>query len=390
MYRLEGDPVRPTLLARASAQQITAFHKDGRGRLYYATANPGKVFRLSSERATRGAYESEPRDAQMVATWGAISWRGVATGDDRIELFTRSGNTAVPDETWSAWSSSYTDPKGSPITSPKTRYLQWRAVLTGKGPGAVLTSVTAAYLQRNLRPQVRSITVNPPGIVFQKPYTTGEPDLAGFEDQTTPDRRLAQAAALQGSSSSLGRRAYQKGLETLQWRAEDENEDELTYDILFRREGENAWKVLRRGVSENIFVWDTSTAPNGTYFVKIVASDERSNPVGVALAGELESSAFDIDNTSPVFAIGGVRNDGGRTVVMFDVKDDQSPIQRVEFSEDGQQWRAVFPTDGIADSRQEHYELAVEGAIPERGLTLRAVDSMNNVETGHVDPPARP
>jgi hypothetical protein len=41
----------------------------------------------------------------------------------------------------------------------------------------------------------------------------------------------------------------------------------------------------------------------------------------------------------------------------FDVKDDHSPIQRVEFSEDGQRWRAVFPADGIADSRQEHYEL---------------------------------
>jgi len=56
LYRLEGDPPRPTLLARASAQQVTAFHKDSRGRLYYATANPGKVFRLSSERASRGTF----------------------------------------------------------------------------------------------------------------------------------------------------------------------------------------------------------------------------------------------------------------------------------------------------------------------------------------------
>ena len=84
--------------------------------------------------------------------------------------------------------------EGSPITSPKARYLQWRAVLTGKGDGPVLTSVTAAYLQRNLRPQVRSITIHPPGIVFQKPFTTGEPELAGFDDQTTPDRKLASAA----------------------------------------------------------------------------------------------------------------------------------------------------------------------------------------------------
>jgi hypothetical protein len=388
MYRLEGDPLRPTLLARASAQQVTAFHKDGRGRLYYATANPGKVFRLTSERATRGTYESESHDAQMVATWGALSWRGTASDSNHIELFTRSGNTATPDETWSAWSAAYTNAEGSPITSPKTRYLQWRAVLTGKGDGPVLTSVTAAYLQRNLRPQVRSVTVHPPGIVFQKPYTTGEPDLAGFEDQSTPERKLAQAAAAQGGSSGLGRRAYQKGLETLQWRADDENDDDLVYDVQFRREGETVWKTLRRNVSENILAWDTNTVPNGTYFIKIIASDGVSNPAGTALTGELESSAFDIDNTPPVITITGVRVDRGRTIVTFDVKDDHSPIQRVEFSEDGQRWRGVFPTDGIADSRQEHYELMVDGMLTERGLTLRAVDSMNNVETGHVDPPA--
>src|SRR5262249_14051882 len=93
IYRLDGNPPRATLLARAPAQQVTAFHRDASGRLYYATANPGKVFRLSSERAPRGSYESETRDAQMVSTWGAISWRGTANGGSRIELFTRSGNT---------------------------------------------------------------------------------------------------------------------------------------------------------------------------------------------------------------------------------------------------------------------------------------------------------
>src|SRR5207247_281639 len=101
MYRLEGDPLRPTLLARASGQEVTAIHKDPRRRLYYATANPGKLFRLSSERAARGTYESEARDAQTVATWGSIRWHGSASGGNRVELFTRSGNTETPDDTWS-------------------------------------------------------------------------------------------------------------------------------------------------------------------------------------------------------------------------------------------------------------------------------------------------
>ncbi len=204
LYRLEGDPLRPTLLTRAGAQQVTAFIRNARGQTFFATANPGKLFRLSAERAQRGTYESEARDAQMLATWGSIRWRGTIPKDSKIELSTRSGNTETPDETWSPWSAAYTSPDGSAITSPKARYIQWRAVLTGKSDGPVLTSINAAYLQRNLRPVVRSVTVHPPGIVFQKPFTTGEPELAGFGDQTTPDRKLTNAAQTpQGQSSGL-------------------------------------------------------------------------------------------------------------------------------------------------------------------------------------------
>jgi hypothetical protein len=389
LYRLEGDPLKPTLITRAAAQQVTALYKDSRGRIYYATANPGKLYRLSSDRATRGTYESDARDAQTIATWGALSWHGTTPTGTKIEVSTRSGNTETPDDTWSAWSPAATKQEGTTIANPKARYVQWRAVLTGtRTESPVLTSVTVAYLQRNLRPTVRSITLSPPGIVFQKPFSSGEPELAGFEDQWTPDRRLAQAAAQQGTGGSqLGRRSYQKGLQTIQWKADDDNDDELSYDVLYRREGETAWKTLRKGMTESILVWDTTTVPNGTYFVKIVASDAPSNPLSNALAGEMDSAAFEIDNTPPAIIITSVRMVGGRTLISFDVKDDHSPVQRVEFSSDGQRWRGVFPVDGIADSREEHFELPIDGELGEKGLTLRASDTMNNIATAHVDKP---
>lgn len=389
IYRLEGTPPQPVLVARAGAQQVTALYRDPRGALSYATANPGKLFRLSQAQATSGTYESEVRDAQMVSSWGRLSWRGTTAAGSRLELSTRSGNTETPDDTWSAWSAPYTTPEGSPIASPKARFIQWRAVLSGSvGGGPTLTSVTAAYLQRNLRPQVRSVTVHPPGIVFQKPYGTGDPDLAGFDNQTTPERRLVQAAQNQGGgSSSLGRRTFQKGLQTLVWRADDENDDQLSYEVLYRREGDTAWKVLRRDLLEPLLVWDTATVPNGTYFAKIIASDGPSNAAGTALTGDMESVAFDVDNTAPRVTVGNVRVEGARTLVAFDVNDDHSPIQRVEFSADGLTWRSVFPADGIADSRAEHYELAIDGAIGSRGITLRASDALNNVATAQVESP---
>ena len=125
--------------------------------------------------------------------------------------------------------------------------------------------------------------------------------------------------------------------------------------------------------------------PNGTYFVKIVASDSPSNSSAVALAGEMDSEAFEIDNTASTIVVGGVRTDGTRTIVSFEVRDDHSPVQRVEVSQDGQIWRSVFPADGIADSRVERYEVTVEGGLGQRGMTIRVTDMMNNVATTQVN-----
>jgi hypothetical protein len=192
-----------------------------------------------------------------------------------------------------------------------------------------------------------------------------------------------------GGSPSLGRRTYQKGLQTLVWRAADDNDDELVFDVLYRREGETVWKPLRRGVTDPILVWDTHTIPNGTYFIRIIASDTPSNPQATALSGELDSSAFTVDNTGASIVVGRVRVERGRTLIPVDVKDDQSPVMRVEYSQDGQSWRGVFPVDGIADSKSEHYELAIEGELSEQGLTLRVSDAMNNTSTAHVDRPSK-
>src|SRR5690606_21041517 len=111
-----------------------------------------KIFSLSPTPAERGTYQSDVRDAGTVASWGVIRWRATLNGG-RIELATRSGNTATPDETWSEWSKPYTNAAGEQITSPNARYLQWRLTMIGAGGRSpVLTSVTAAYLPRNLRP----------------------------------------------------------------------------------------------------------------------------------------------------------------------------------------------------------------------------------------------
>jgi len=389
LYSLTGDPTTATLLMQASAQQVTGFARDTKGSIIYATSNPGKVFRLSPQRASEGTYTSLVRDAQTVADWGTLSWRASVPAGSRIDVFTRSGNTATPDDTWSPWSGPYAGSNGEEIKSPNARYLQWKAVLNGKASTPVLTSVSAAYVQRNLRPKLTSLTVHPAGTVFQKPYPTGDPDIAGFDDQA-PDRRILSATPNPGgASSTLGRRAYQRGLQTFVWRAEDANDDELRYEVLYRREGDTAWKSLKSGLEEAIFVWDTTSVPNGTYVVKVMASDGASNTPDGTLEGELESSAFDIDNGPPAVMVTSAGPVNGRTTIAFEVRDDWSSISKVEYSLDAQRWQVIYPRDGIFDGRSEHFELTLDSAEAAKGLIIRAYDAKNNSATARGDAPSK-
>jgi hypothetical protein len=387
MFRLSGDPARATLVARAAARQVTALIRDGSGRIVAATSNPGKVFTLASTRASLGTYDSDIRDAGTVATWGAIRWRAAAKPGE-VEVFTRTGNTATPDETWSPWSKAYTAEAGEKITSPNARYLQWRSVLkaTAGAQGPILTSVTTAYLPRNLRPVVSSITVHPPGTVFQRPFSTGELEIAGFEDNTSDGRSPSQPNTSSASSSTpptpaLGRKVYQKGLQTFVWKADDDNDDRLQYDVFYRREGETAWKPLKRGLWDPIVVWDTTSVPDGTYYVKVVASDAPSNSPATALVGEFESVSFDIDNTPPNVEVQSATRSGSRVNVRFVVRDEQSAVQRVEYSLDASKWQTAFPVDGIPDSRREDFDVVVEEAAAAQSIIIRVTDAMNNVAT---------
>jgi hypothetical protein len=385
IFRVAGDPARATLLSRATARQVTALMREPGGRVIGATSNPGKLFSLSSGPAPRGTYESDVRDAGTVASWGAIRFRATAR-PGQVQILTRSGNTATPDETWSDWSKPHTSADGEQISSPNARYLQWRALLSAdSGASPVLTSVTAAYLPRNLRPEVATITIHPPGTVFQRPFSTGDMEIAGFEDNTSDGRPPSQAQGVPGAptppSAPLGRRIYQKGLQTIVWKAEDDNGDRLQYDVSYRREGETAWKVLRRTLWDPIFVWDTTSVPDGTYLVRISASDAPSNAPATALTGEMESVAFDIDNTPPRIETQPPAKTGAKATIAFTVRDDQSAVQRVEYSLDASRWRMVYPKDGIPDSRREEFEVTVEDSDGSRNVIIRATDAMNNVAT---------
>jgi len=226
--------------------------------------------------------------------------------------------------------------------------------------------------------------VHTPGTVYQRPFPTGEPEIAGF-DGDTPDRRVAPQQANPTNGPSIGRRVYQKGLLTFTWRAQDENRDDLIYDVFYRREGDTTWKSLKLKLADEIVVWDTSSVPNGRYVIRVVASDAPSNSPQTALTGAMESTAFDIDNTPPVITVTNVNRQANRLAITFEVRDDNSAVQKAEYSLDGDRWQTIYPKDGIADSRLEQFELVLDGDTGSHGVIIRASDALNNVASARGD-----
>ena len=378
LYRLAGDPVVATLVTRVDAQQITALADDGAGGVIVAASNPGRLVRLATAPAASGTYVSDVKDTTSVATWGTIRWQATLPTGTAIALHTRTGNTRTPDATWSPWSTAYTSATGSRIDSPKARYLQWKAVLSGaNGASPVLTSVSAAYLPRNARPTVDSVTVHPPGVVFQRPFPTGDPELAGVDDSVSDPRPPSPGTPT--IAQSLGRRTFQKSLQTFTWSARDADGDRLQYALSYRREGERTWTPLKGGLTDDVFTWDTTTVPDGTYIVKVTATDALANAPTLALQGERESQTFEVDNTAPVVE----PTPATGATVRFVVKDGHSPIQRVEYAVGSERWRQAYPVDGLLDSREERFELTLESGAT-GAIVVRATDSLGNVATSVV------
>lgn len=384
VYRLRDDRSW-AMVATLPAEQVTALGRDGDA-VVAATSNPGRVHVLDARLAASGTFVSKVKDTETVSTWGRLRWDATVPAGTRVEVQTRSGNTSSPDTTWTDWSAAYTRAAGDPVTSERARFLQVKVTLHGTGTASpVLESLQTAYLQRNLRPQVQSVTVHPPGEVFQKPLSlTGEVEILGLDAGALPDRAAPAAAkSLLPPATSYSRKLYQKGIQTFSWRADDPNGDALSYDVQYRPVGEERFRVLRRGLTEPVLAWDTTTVPNGRYVVRIAASDGPSNPESLALRSERESEAFEVDNTPPAVS---VTANGGRVRAV--VRDDSSALRRTEYSVDGSPWEEVYPADGISDTTEESYEFAPETSTPgPHVVVVRSTDLLGNVSSARVEIP---
>src|SRR6202158_2121357 len=305
-------------LAKSGSAQITGIARNSYGKVFLCTANPGKIFSVGPEYEAEGTFESRSFDSQLFSQWGRLEWWGpppsasvkssansnpARSNESRLEFFVRTGNTEDPGKEWSRWFGPYSK-SGAATEVPSARFVQWKAIIHDGRAGDGIEWVSLAYLPRNVAPIFDGIVLQEPGIRAQSQSNVGasQPTVVTLKQPPSPNTTgviITQSSA-PARFELPPQGTLQKGYQSVLWSAHDENDDELRYAVCFRGESEHEWKLLKDNLEQKFYSWDTTTMPDGAYYLKIVATDAPSNPPDVARKTERESERFEVDNTPPV------------------------------------------------------------------------------------------
>jgi hypothetical protein len=372
-----------SLLTQTDQEQTTRLIPvggSGGNYVLLTTANLGKVYKMGTAPAATGSFESDIRDAGNIADWGQIRWHATLPAGTTLELFTRTGNSAKPDATWSDWSKAYKSAEGQPIESPAARYAQWKAVFhSDKNQSPTLEDVTLAYLPKNRAPEITEIKATP---------RAEQPSPAV---NVTPGRSITVSGQGTRAFSGVGsaaRQTPQRGVD-ISWLASDPDQDDLVYALYFRGEGETEWKLLQDDLKQNYFQLNPDSLPDGKYRLKVVASDAGENSAATAKTADRISGPFLVDFTPPVVsAVSATRAAGGATA-KFQAADASNALVRAEYALDAEPLQVIISDDGIIDSPKESFTIQI-GKLDnqEHLLTLRVYDAAGNVGVAKTVIPA--
>jgi len=400
IIQLDGDHLFSSL-ASSDASQVTFLAAGPARKVYVATANPGKVFTLGPAYATEGTFQSDTFDAKIYSRWGRLTWWGAHdTPNAKIDFYVRSGNTSDPDDYWSPWSGPYSDASGDAVQCPPARFIQWKAVFHAPATRGsrqdepTLSWVKLAYLRKNVAPVIDGIVVEDPGLRAQGfsgvtagpqqpspvPLRVPQNPVDGatiFTNMAQFEHPMTFTAPPQGISA--------KGYQTAVWTAHDDNGDTLEFSLYYRGAGEKNWKLLKDKIRGDFYSWDTNSMPDGAYYLKLVASDALSNPVGQALTTDRVSDRFEVDNTPPSVENLRAQSSAGAWHIRFTAHDLASAVASASYSVDAHHWQSVFPVGELTDAPVENYDFVLRDLKPgEHTVAVQVFDQFKNSTAAKV------
>ncbi len=444
VYAAVGPPARvfviypdesSAMVCEAKTAYVAGLAADATGNVYATAADSGRLIKLESTGQRAGSYFSAAHDAGAVARWGAARWRGSVPEGTALRVFTRTGDTAHPDTTWTAWQEVVAG-RGASVPSPPGRYLQCRLDLSSEGLARPeIDMIEFTYLPANRAPEAKLTAPKGDEIwsgrqtirwsgrdpdrddlayeVFWssdrgntwtkiESETTAEeegeelPGPEGDEEELPeaetgdelPERPGESAGLLSSAVSSKRRIAVgqmdefedsfgtEAGREAL---GEEPTAEEADFEEELEEHDEEASRPSGPPSRATSIKWDTTGVPDGTYWVKVVASDEKANP-GEPREGEAVSRAFLIDNTPPELILDRRRQDDDPPPESVTVFERSTYVTSAEFKVDDGEWLAGIPRDGIFDGQYEAVLLDLE-RLPEGAheVEIRARDAAANV-----------
>ncbi len=386
LYKINGNEKR-TLLLKLSESQIVSLLKKPTGEIWLGASNLSAVYKLSNKFEKSGTYISPVIDAVSKTKWGTIQWEEKLNVGDNIQFYSRTGNTKEPNSTWNPWKKVENGKSSGNIISREARFLQWKLELKSKKKqtSPEIKKIKVSYLRLNLPPEISSITIHPIQRKSTLGQTTSMPlDYPSVSVSAQPGR-VAQIPT-ETIRPQPYRRSVTNGYRRVSWRARDENKDQLSYALYFSYKNDNNWLLLKKDLTRSSYTWDSRSMPDGNYRLKLIAGDEKSNPLNARLFAEKTSDPFIIDNSAPEINNISLNKSGTDSLqVSFTVQDNLSAIKKVEFSLNAQKWNWVYPKDQVCDTKEEMFIFRIKKPQPDyRIIVIKATDESKNTGYGRV------
>ena len=268
---------------------------------------------------------------------------------------------------------------GGAIHSPNARFLQYRLTLSksSAGQSPEVSLIDIAYLPKNIAPRVSQIEMAPANYKQAASSTSLERNILPSGSPLSlslpavgQKRTSSSLPSTDASSSST--LTYAKGYITARWAASDANGDPLQFKIEIKGKSETIWRPLKDKLQDHYYAFDSAAFPDGSYQVRVTASDAPGNTPADALTSSLVSETFLVDNTPPEIIGASVT----KQTIHFTAKDVLSWIDKAEYSINGGEWTQLDPVNKVTDSQTLSYELTAQAG---ELVSVRVFDEYDNV-----------
>jgi len=424
--KINSDDTTQSFVAPEDQQFVSLALDPSTGAVYTGTGVVGSVYAIGAFRQTagqtntlEGKYQSVVHDAGIRAKWGTLTWGADTPDGAGMQLQTRTGDVPRPDASWSGWSAPLTIPAGQPVSSPPARYIQYQAMLTGgNGPVAPrLRDVTLYYLPRNQAP---SVAIRKPGdsdavakdMLIQWTASDPDKDTLAYDVSYSKDGGKTwtpikkRAGATKTVTKTVAATPASPAVIIAQGTTNLDKVQNLPpavrAQILAQMKAEQfkaaatppaAAKPADKGaveLKETSFSWDTTEVPDGTYQVRVIASDKPSNPTD-ALSARALSAPFLIANAVPVLTVrvttGSLASSDDTTIHLHGtVTTGPAFVKAVQAKIDGGDPVAASADDGLFDSPSEAWSLTLPPLpIGKHSVEVQAIDTAGNTVTKTVE-----